>query len=564
LEYSEKKNVRIASLGIDSATFDLILPWLSQGELPILQSLLQTGSWGVLESTIPPLSPIAWSSFMTGVNPGKHGIFGFKEIREDSYSYRFVNNNHIKSKTLWKLLSERGKKVIIVNIPFTYPPETVDGILIAGMDSPGLDSDFTHPITIKNELLREIPDYKIHLHTTGALHNDRKREGAIRDLTEMVKARGRAACYLLENYEWDFFAINFSAVDQVQHHFWRFMEDGAKFSDAILRIYRQVDQSLGDIIRVLDKCPTPVYKIVMSDHGAGRMSGVYLHLNNWLFHNDYLHFITNKASGGLSEKTFSLLKMIFRRFLMSAFTTLRKITPSNLKDKIVLYFPRLRGKVKGYIDTALIDWTRTVAAYGENAYTFRINLRGREKNGTVREEKYQQLREKLRNELYNITDPKTQERLIERVFLREELYWGGSTNKAPDLVIIPKDFEVRVPLRILPQKNHYLLHRNRDEKYMSGTHRTNGIFIINGPNIKSDNRIENAKIYDLYPTILYLFGLAIPNEIDGKVLKDCFTHYTEPLYLDQDISRQEGLTYTYSDKDAELIQERLRDLGYLE
>ena len=131
------KNVRkVICIGLDGATFDLIRPWLSKGKLPNIGRIIKDGVWGELESVIPPVSAPAWTSFMTGKNPGKHGIFGFKKEKQGTYEELFVNRKLIKSETLWKCLSDVGKKVIVINVPLTYPPEEINGYLMSGMDTP--------------------------------------------------------------------------------------------------------------------------------------------------------------------------------------------------------------------------------------------------------------------------------------------------------------------------------------------------------------------------------------------------------------------------------------------
>ena len=139
---------KVLVIGLDGATFDIILPWIKQGKLPNFEKLISEGSYGNLTSTLPTVSPVAWTSFATGVNPGKHGIFGFLT----DYESTPVTRIDIKSKTFWEIASENGKRVIIMNVPMTYPPEEINGIIISGYESPE-EEIFTYPENLTEELI---------------------------------------------------------------------------------------------------------------------------------------------------------------------------------------------------------------------------------------------------------------------------------------------------------------------------------------------------------------------------------------------------------------------------
>jgi len=149
---------------LDGATFKVITPWVKEGKLPTLAKIMEKGAWGELESTIHPLSPQAWASFMTGKNPGKHGIFEFVEHKPHSYDLRYVNGASVQGKKLWDILSDAGKRVCVINVPFTYPPNKVNGYLIAGLDAPGPHSNFCHPPELMAELTQKFGQYQLRQH----------------------------------------------------------------------------------------------------------------------------------------------------------------------------------------------------------------------------------------------------------------------------------------------------------------------------------------------------------------------------------------------------------------
>src|ERR1051325_8760378 len=121
-------NKRVFMIGWDGATFDLIHPWVKDGKLPNIARPMERGVHGPLRSTIPPWTFPAWTSFMTGKNPGKHGVYDFLRPRQGSYDLEFVNGSHRRARTFWQILSEAGRKVVSISVPCTFPPEPVNGI----------------------------------------------------------------------------------------------------------------------------------------------------------------------------------------------------------------------------------------------------------------------------------------------------------------------------------------------------------------------------------------------------------------------------------------------------
>src|SRR2546423_6260999 len=138
-------------IGLDAATWALIRPWMAEGGMPNLARLMNAGVSGKLESILPPITPPAWTSFMTGKNPGKHGIFNFVEAEQGAYAMNYINASSRRSPTVWKLLNDFGLTVGTMNIPFTYPPEKLNGFQISGLDTPSENSPFIHPPSLRQE-----------------------------------------------------------------------------------------------------------------------------------------------------------------------------------------------------------------------------------------------------------------------------------------------------------------------------------------------------------------------------------------------------------------------------
>jgi predicted AlkP superfamily phosphohydrolase/phosphomutase len=555
------KTNKIFCLGLDGATFDVIDPFVKQGYLPNIRKLIEGGTRGILNSVILPFTPQAWGSFLTGVNPGKHGVFGFKEKGNGGYGFQFVNNKTLKTKTLYNLLSEADKRLIMVNIPMTYPPEEVNGILIGGMDSPGLNSDFTYPKEMKEELLRVAPDYVIHLHVgAGYLDSDAKRRSALKGLLKMIEAREQAVLHLMDHYPWEFFAVNFSATDQIQHHFWRYMGADNEFSDAVLNVYSRVDEAVG---RIVDRLDDETTLFVMSDHGAGPASDIVFFIDEWL-----------KEKGLLCFKRAAPVAAVKRAVVDAVLTFFSKKLSSRIKDTLMRILPGVRVKSLGFVRRSLIDWSGTKTFSGEHPATLRINLMGRDKHGTVDEDAYEGLRDRLIRELEALEDSETGARIIEKVYKREELYESEYLHKAPDLIIQTKDFAHQVKGGPYPRKsyNRILSRKKSGDFFVNGVHRLNGIFVAYGHGIRAKGAVEPLSIMDLFPTILYCLCLKIPRAVDGRLITEIFHEdflaQNRAEYVDCNIYRDaesqvSGRTYEREDESRE-IEQALKGLGYID
>lgn len=570
---------KVFCIGLDGATFDLIDPWIREGKLPNLKRFMEDGTRGVLRSVIHPFSPQAWGSFMTGVNPGKHGVFGFKEQIKGTYDMQFVNNKSIKAKTLWKTLSEHGKKVIVINIPMTFPPEEVNGILIGGMDSPGVESNFIFPKEIKSEILNIAKDYMIHLHIAGYLDTDAKRRKAIEDLLLMTEYREKVVLYLMSKYEWDFFVVNFAAVDQVQHHFWKYMTDddpsvNKEFKDAILRVYQRLDEAVGKLTANLDE---NVFQFIVSDHGSGPVSNVVVYIDEWLKSKNLLTFKAISARiNNPVNKVKVFVKSCVRNFTEWLRASLFKRLSSRTKDALQRFFPRMRGKFSTFINRGVVDWSKTKVYSSEVIASLRINLIGREPQGIVNPGvEYEELRDSLIKDLESIEHPITKEKLIEKAYKREELYTGTYVDNSPDIIIWPKDLAHRLLKKIFVNgaNNKIVTIKKVHGVSASGTHRLNGIFIAKGREILKNKSILPANIIDIFPTVLYCLGLDIPGNVDGKVITNMFNvdylSATPIKYLDRNcnIKGQDNVlstVQTYDDSESKQIEDRLKGLGYIE
>lgn len=546
---------KIVVIGIDSATFDIIEPLVNQGKLPVFARFMKEGVWGRLQSTIPPVTPPAWTSLVTGKNPGKHGIFDFYGYTTNGYERPIINSQAIKAKTLWNILSEGGKSVGIINVPLTYPPEKVNGFLIPGMQYAfDVNKGFTYPKELLSEIEGKFGKYEVVFGDERSLYTN-ELDHFILKWKEITRKRQEIILYLIEKYNIDFFMPVFYSIDPIQHHFWKFYDEShpqydeklaEKYKNVIPEFYQIIDTYIGQILDKLDKNTTV---FIVSDHGAGSHLGGF-YVNKWLMKEKLLK-VKKRYQPLLWVRWPHIFFKVLKKFGYPAIAwTIPLFLYNQLKDRVD---PR-----EGLKLSEIIDWKRTKVYSGN--YTEQgiyINLKGREVHGTVEQSKYKQLRDYLIEKLLKIVDPKTGEILVDAVLKKEEVYNGPYLQFAPDLFIIMKGG------KILIQKDMHngIFHYN---PHIGGTHRVDGIFLARGNLVNGPLKLCNLKIVDLAPTILYLMGIEIPEDMDGRVLKEIIKDdFLKQHSVNYGVSsRIEGRQGTYGEEDADKIKENLRNLGY--
>lgn len=561
-------------VGIDGATLNLIEPLVAQGGLPNFERLIKEGGHGKLESVPNQRSAAAWTSLMTGKNPGKHGIFEFYDYIPGTYEIQFVNGCARQAESLWGNLSRQGKKVIVINVPMTYPAEAVNGILIAGLDAPGAKSKgFMYPPELSNELTQRYGDYIIEPGVTGSVVKD-DIDDALNNLYQELDQKFTVTDYLMGAYPWDCFMIVFRSLDAVQHCFWKYMdprhpgysnEGNRLYGNVIDDVYKRLDSFIGQLLAKLDD---RALFMIVSDHGFGPKHRATSQLNLWLESKGYLHRNGTAAAG--------LLQRWLTRYLAGIYREIVGRTSRRLKEKLVKFFPVIRDRVQSRLIFAGIDWQKT-RAYTDNLFpNIRINLKGREPLGIVPESDYRELINALKSDIKACCDQKTGEPIVEAVLERDAIYTGPWTQKAPDLLVRWREDIFINGIRIensrfqtRAQADNHPPIPGEDPQIISGDHQLDGILFLKGPNIKPGCRIDNASIMDVAPTVLYHLQCPIGEDMDGKVLSGAITdsYLATNAIIRQSPSLKPTNTsdgHAYTGDDEEVIAERLRNLGYLE
>ena len=570
---------RVFIVGWDGATFDLIEPWVAQGKLPHIAEVLRNGAHGALRSTLPPMTFPAWTSFMTGKNPAKHGIFDFTRHRPGSYDLEFVNGGQRKAPSFWKLLSDAGRRVISISVPCTYPPEAVRGIVLSGFDAAGLggssaklDARGMYPPQLYEELDRAVGGHPIGSFPIVEINQGRP-DLALAKILDVIGRKAATAKYLIQNYDWDCAMILFGESDGVGHHFWKYCDrqsplftaDPPGLQDSILQVYQELDRQLGELKQLL---PPDTTLLMMSDHGFGGVSNTALYPNCWLHEQGLLEF-----RGG------------WARFASRALNALKLRAVSLLPNKVQQLLSRVAsgqlGGIEAKVRYGIIRWPGTKAYFEENPYypVLRINLKGRQPLGTVEPgAEYERLRSELIERLEDWRHPETGERIVLGAYRREDVYCGPSLDEAPDIIIHWATHEDYTYAFKLSSKSKNFAwteemdpHRPENMAFFtgkSGSHRDHGIFLAEGPGIRPGEVLSDAQIIDVAPTILHLLGVPVPEDMDGRVLVDMLDADSVSLNVAigaaADVAPSVNGTGDYTAGDVQVISERLRALGYID
>jgi predicted AlkP superfamily phosphohydrolase/phosphomutase len=547
-------------IGLDGGSPDLIRRWADEGKLPNLARLIEEGTFGHLRSTYPPISAAAWVTFLTGQEPGQHGIFDFRNYDPTRYTCTdeaIVNSTAFAGRTMLDVAGSYGRRVGAVTVPITYPTWPVNGAMVAGYPTPDAKRAFTYP--------PELGDRLGSLTEDSAFFRSRAPDEVARELIRLVRDRAEAARWMLENDAYDLFVVVFGATDRAQHDFWRHFDPGFpthdpaeadRFGSVILEVYQEADRAVG---RLLEAVPEETTVLVMSDHGAGPRATRYFHLNAWLTQEGLLQM---RGGGGSPLRWTRPLYRAFKARFPYQEQVYRRL-PAVLK--------RWASRVDSDAELGIgdVDWGRTVA-YRFPMYPpvegIVVNLRGRQPEGIVEPGAgYERLRDEIIDRLQGLTDPETGEPVVEAAFRREDLYRGDHLERVPDIVVVMSEgyeggsalsgpFVTSIP--------------EDDLRRLSGAHRMDGVLIAHGPAIRRGEGDGGARIVDLAPTILYALGVPVPSRMDGRVLVDLF----EPGYVaDHPVERVawrgEGVEVEesgLSEEEESVIREKLRRLGYIE
>ncbi len=547
------KKPKVVIVGWDGATFDVAGPLLEQGKMPNLKYVMEHGSYGRLKSTIPPITPAAWVSFMLGMGQGAHGIFGFTkpDLRVPNQDFSIENAKRVcKGKTFWEFMEQRdGTRSALLFLPMTYPVWKTNGIMVAGNPIGSMNRNFAYPPTLTQNYKdcffgRDF--YK--LHTTN-------RPEYLRISYRIIENRADRLWDALDGGDFDLVFVVFAATDGSMHTFWKFREpdrfrtdseEQMRFANAVDKHYIKVDEKLGELLaRLGDDC----LLCLLSDHGGGATAFNNLHLNKWLQDQGYL-FEKRIAGKSWIRKFGSWLQWSshLRKYLRGL--------PEFVKTQ--------SKKIGSRLDALDFSRTRAFRVPLQFAYDgIEINLKGRQISGIVEESKYEKLRDEIVTKILELKDPETAQRVVLSAKKREDLFQGENVLYSPDIIIeYDRSYQGAANTERLISKVP-----RKQIQSVSGAHRLYGIFAFMGKQIEKNNEVEGAAIQDLTPTILHALGYPVPDYMTGKIIEDVFKkdfmNKNPPKYIREEYHKP-GEKVAVSESEDEEMREQLRGLGYME
>ncbi len=550
---------KVLVIGLDGVPFSLIRDWAASGDMPHFARLLAEGTSGPLRSTMPPTSGPSWTSFVTGKNPGKTGIYDFLYRRPGSYVFPPVNASMRSGRSLWALAGEAGLRTCAINLPISYPVEPVNGALVSGWMTPYFAKDYTWPPELGAEIEEAVGDYRIYPSETFAPSRSAAFFDACDELLDLLTRTSR---YLLDREDWDLFMTVYFDTDRVLHQLWHHIDaehpwrasDPTDHSAPIRRYFHRLDADVG---RLIEQAGDDARVLIMSDHGMGRASR-FIVLNNLLMELGYLR-LDRKPSTRAKDLAFR-----------SGFT-LRNVhrivdrlgLAKHAEYKNVYSFDGLLKRF--FLSFLNVDWGRTQAySFGRHYGSVFLNVRGREPEGSIEPgEEYERVREEITEAVLGWVDPRLGRPLVGKVLRREDVYRGERVEEAPDLILLPED-----PADIFYGLSDFGSNRIWDETYRySGMHREEGLLCLAGKGVRRGEAPADASIPDLAPTILWMLGVPVPEDMDGRVLSEAFDDaFVAAHPLERSAGDGTGAASApreYDEAEEAEVMQRLRDLGYL-
>ncbi|WP_027183896.1 alkaline phosphatase family protein [Desulfovibrio inopinatus] len=533
---------RVIIIGLDGATFKVIRPLAGQGLLPNLDTIMQNGAIGVLESSLPSLSPVAWTSMITGAGPGKHGIFDFvrREAKEDGSSMRFTSGADRKVEPLWRYLSRHGKTAAAINVPMSYPPDPIDGIVVSGMDAPDMNANMTSPPEFKERLLSIAPNYGIELAVTREHH--KKPTKFIEAATRIEAARAKVTFTLVDEHNTDFIMSVFTSLDRAQHlamrDFDHYATRGANpKTDPVTAGYVHADSIIGEVMQRLDPDDT---LLVVSDHGFVRVRKSFS-MNKWLMEKGYL-VLKDMPTEELPKKKGLLSKIASR---------LASITGGNRTG--------IRESLDDTPVLVNVDFSKTKAFSFGSAPSVFLNP------DVVKTDEARALADEIRDALAELIDPDTGKPVFMTVKTARDAYIGPYADAAPH--VIPEFQPGYVNEQMLLSDYGYLepgpVLTHVDGP--GGNHEPDGIFMAYGAHIQP-GELGPFSIVDVMGTACHLLGVPVPQNIDGAVLTEILDDESVrslPLRFSDALNFVDGGDAGYSSEEKKEIEDRLKSLGYL-
>jgi len=454
--FSRRASGRVFVLSLDGVPHSFLTRHIPEGAFPNLARLFADGDLRPMATVQPPVSSVVWASYATGMNPGRHGVYGLVERRPGGYDAFLPGSGDLAAPTLWEALGREGRSTIVVNVPGTWPPRPVRGVLIAPAYAATLE-EIVYPHTL-GSFLRGI-GYRLDVDTRAGQEGNK--DDLLSDLDLALRKRFEAAFSLLHREPWDFFQLHISETDRINHFFWEDYErDTPGYGRAFLSFYRRLDSLIGELLSIV---PAGSEVIVLSGNGFRRLRReIYL----------------NRA----------------------------------LEERGWLEFERGEGRRLGTI-------SGDARAYSLAPGRVFLHLKGREpKGGVCGSEDYRGFRDGIAADLLRLADPENGQPLVAAVLKGEKVnsnpVWPAFPLPVSGRRPAPCDMLV-VPAEGYDIKGHFDRETITGRSDMTGMHAAGDAFVfVRGRRLAS----REPGIEDICPTVLQLMGVIPDEQPDGRSL----------------------------------------------
>jgi len=536
---------RVIILALDSVCWNVLLPLVADNTMPALASFLRAANYGVLESTNPPHTAAAWTSFLTGKDPGRHGIVDFVKFDPTQHRFTFHDSGASRAESILTRLSKDDVSCGSIFLPRNYPPFPIkDGYIVSGFETPNTKVKFTEPEDLRDDVLGISP--QMHFNFEDDWEEDRDDDAFGRNIDRAILSVDlleRIAVHCQRERPVALQIAYLQATDILFHKAWKWCDADTASHNAVRReavknFFKRIDQMINRVFGLHSSSSSSqrfrkggdarTLRIIVSDHGHGSSDGrVFINnlLMNW-------GFLTPLSAFRRASRRFSLLTM--------------KSDERNVRSRELP-----------------VEWSRTkayLAHVGIYGFVY-VNLKGREPHGIVPPEEYESVRNALIKRFMSTKIPGTDKPLFLKVHKGEELYARKKELNLPDLIVVPADgyyprkkLTKGDPIRVTP-------------KSTGGVHRTDGVYAFEGPDIQPGQG-PRSSITDIAPTLLAALGQPVPSSMTGKAMLHLWGDPPTVQIVDDKHTRESPRTPpsapVYSKEEEQAIEKRLADLGYLE
>lgn len=505
-------------LGIDGATFDLFEEWLP--DLPVLSSILESGTTSELNSSTPPVTSPAWRTYATGKNPASLGVYWWRQLDRSTGTFEGADEQPLDSRCYWEYLSDEGVDVAVMGVPLNAPPRQVNGQLIAGGPFANPDN-YTYPEALSETLEREF-DYQLHPELYPSI-SEARQESVVRDFEGMIQQRFDVAAWLRDEHDPDLLNLTLFYINTMQHKAWDAPE--------VKKLWETIDSRLGELLEDGDDV------VVHSDHGLHKVERVF-YLNAWLHERGYLKVESQPIAERVSN---AVLKWGQRS---TEALGIKSLVKAALPESLLSGDRRLIDSTsfESRID---LENSKAVALPQGPVYVLT------DENG---------FEDELREELLAVTDPETGRSPIRAVNRAADVYGEPVPEDAPDLFVRwPDGYEIK-DVHSFDPKTIF-----GPPQGVLADNQQQGILGLHGPSFATERDDEGTpELQDLAPTLMHLHGAAVPEDMDGSVIENAFAKGSEPARRTIETQPGERVRERVQEFASQDVNDRLQDLGYLE